>query len=236
MKSERLYALTIVGGKGERLKPLTNQIPKPMVKINGIPIIEHQVNWMKSQGITDVIFLCGYLGEKIQDHFGDGSKFGIRTKYYFEKSPLGRGGAIKKGMDFVPDNTNILVTNGDIITNQEIHPIINSHKKSKVICTVMLVPYISQYGVVINDKDDYIKSFDEKGKLPYWINAGVYIMNSSIKNLLPDIGDHENTTFTSLLKEKQLFGFRSKKIWSSIESIKDLLEMEKKMKNGDLKF
>ena len=51
-------------------------------------------------------------------------------------------------------------------------------------CTLMLVPYISQYGVVINDKDDYIKSFDEKGKLPYWINAGVYIMNSSIKNLL----------------------------------------------------
>ncbi len=236
MKSERLYALTIVGGKGERLKPLTNHIPKPMVKINGIPIIEHQVNWMKSQGITDVIFLCGYLGEKIQDHFGDGSKFGIRTKYYFEKSPLGRGGAIKKGMDFVPDNTNILVTNGDIITNQEIHPIINSHKKSNVICTVMLVPYISQYGVVINDKDDYIKSFDEKGKLPYWINAGVYIMNSSIKNLLPDIGDHESTTFTSLLKEKQLFGFRSKKMWSSIESIKDLLEIEKKIKNGDLKF
>ena len=236
MKSERLYALTIVGGKGERLKPLTNHIPKPMVKINGIPIIEHQVNWMKSQGITDVIFLCGYLGEKSQDHFGDGSKFGIRTKYYFEKSPLGRGGAIKKGMDFVPDNTNILVTNGDIITNQEIHPIINSHKKSNVICTVMLVPYISQYGVVINDKDDYIKSFDEKGKLPYWINAGVYIMNSSIKNLLPDIGDHESTTFTSLLKEKQLFGFRSKKMWSSIESIKDLLEIEKKIKNGDLKF
>ena len=236
MKSERLYALTIVGGKGERLKPLTNHIPKPMVKINGIPIIEHQVNWMKSQGITDVIFLCGYLGEKSQDHFGDGSKFGIRTKYYFEKSPLGRGGAIKKGMDFVPDNTNILVTNGDIITNQEIHPIINSHKKSNVICTVMLVPYISQYGVVINDKDDYIKSFDEKGKLPYWINAGVYIMNSSMKNLLPDIGDHESTTFTSLLKEKQLFGFRSKKMWSSIESIKDLLEIEKKIKNGDLKF
>ena len=142
MKSERLYALTIVGGKGERLKPLTNHIPKPVVKINGIPIIEHQVNWMKSQGITDVIFLCGYLGEKIQDHFGDGSKFGIRTKYYFEKSPLGRGGAIKKGMDFVPDNTNILVTNGDIITNQEIHPIINSHKKSNVICTVMLLSLI----------------------------------------------------------------------------------------------
>ena len=72
-------------------------------------------------------------------------------------------------------------------------------------CTLMLVPYISQYGVVINDKDDYIKSFDEKGKLPYWINAGVYIMNSSIKNLLPDIGDHENTTFVSLAKEKIFF-------------------------------
>ena len=236
MKLERRYALTIVGGKGERLKPLTDHLPKPMVKINKIPILEHQVNWMKSQGITDVIFLCGYLGEKIQEHFGDGSKFGIKAKYYFEKSPLGRGGAIKKGMDFVPSKTNILVTNGDIITNQEINPIIDSHIKNKVMCTLMLVPYISQYGVVINDKDDYIKSFDEKGKLPYWINAGVYIMNSSIKNLLPDIGDHENTTFVSLAKEKKLFGFKSEKIWISIESIKDLLEIENKLKNGELRI
>ncbi|MBA31365.1 MAG: nucleotidyltransferase [Chloroflexi bacterium] len=234
MKNEKFYALTIVGGKGERLKPLTDNLPKPMVKINGIPIIEHQVNWMKSQGVTDIVFLCGYLGKKIQDHFGDGSKFGIRANYYFEKSPLGRGGALKKGLEMVPDNNNILVTNGDIITNQEIEPIVKSHIKNNVLCTLMLVPYISQYGVVISDKDDYVSSFTEKGQLPYWINAGVYIMNSSIKNLLPDIGDHENSTFVSLSKNRKLLGFKSEKLWNSIESMKDIYEIEEKIINGDL--
>ena len=80
--TNKLYGLILAGGRGERLRPLTNDRPKPMVEIMGIPIIEYQVSWMKSQGITDVVFLCGYRGEKIFDHFGDGSDFEITAHYF----------------------------------------------------------------------------------------------------------------------------------------------------------
>ena len=95
--NRRTFALTIVGGRGERLKPLTDTVPKSMIDIGGRPLIAYQINWMLSQGITDVVFLCGYKGEVIKDYFGDGKRFGFNAYYSFEKEPLGRGGAIKKG-------------------------------------------------------------------------------------------------------------------------------------------
>ena len=84
-----MFALILAGGKGERLRPLTDTIPKPMVPICGKPILEHQVNWLKSGGVTDVIFLGGYRWEAIKDHFGDGNDFGITAHYSLEDSPLG---------------------------------------------------------------------------------------------------------------------------------------------------
>ena len=92
--SDRFFALSIAGGRGERLRPLTNNRPKPMVEINDKTIISYQVDWMRSQGVTDVIFLCGYKGEMIQSYFDDGTKHGITAHYTFEDTPLGRGGAL----------------------------------------------------------------------------------------------------------------------------------------------
>ena len=77
--SDRLYALTIAGGRGERLKPLTDTVPKPMVPLNGKPMLAYQVDRLLYNGVTDIVFLCGYLGEKIQEYFGDGSAFGFRA-------------------------------------------------------------------------------------------------------------------------------------------------------------
>ena len=81
------YALTIAGGRGERLRPLTDSVPKPMIQLNGRPMISYQVEWMRGQGVTDVIFLCGYMGEAVQDYFGDGSKFGVNAHYSLEETP-----------------------------------------------------------------------------------------------------------------------------------------------------
>ena len=94
-----MYALILAGGKGERLRPLTDTLPKPMVPVCGKPILEHQVEWLKRGGVTDVVFLAGYRADAIQEHFGDGSAFGINAHYSVEDSPLGRGGAIKAGLD-----------------------------------------------------------------------------------------------------------------------------------------
>lgn len=209
--SDRFFALSIAGGRGERLRPLTDNRPKPMVEINGKPIIGYQVDWMRAQGVTDVVFLLGYRGEMIEEYFGDGSKHGITAHYSHEDSPLGRGGAIKQGLSHVPTDTkNVLVANGDVITNQPLGPIADLHAKSGAIGTMMLVPYPSQYGVVESNDQSVVTQFIEKGSLPFWINAGVYLFDRQIESLLPDIGDHETTTFQDLAKQGRLSAYHSK--------------------------
>jgi NDP-sugar pyrophosphorylase family protein len=235
--SDRFFALTIAGGRGERLRPLTDDRPKPMVEINNKPIIAYQVDWMRSQGVTDVVFLCGYKGEMIQDYFGDGSKHGITAHYSFEDSPLGRGGAIKKGLAQVPTDTkNVLVMNGDNITNQPLAPIAELHASSGAMGTMMLVPYPSQYGVVESDDQDIVTQFIEKGSLPFWINAGVYLFDRQIESLLPDIGDHETTTFQDLAKQGKLSAFQSKMAWTTIDSPKDLTDITNQIREGRLEL
>lgn len=206
-----------------------------MVEINGKPIIGYQVDWMRAQGVTDVVFLCGYMGEMIQDYFGDGSKHGIKAHYSFEESPLGRGGAIKQGFALVPkDVKNVLVTNGDVITNQPLAPIAELHAKTGAMGTMMLVPYPSQYGVVESDDQDIVTQFVEKGRLPFWINAGVYLFDRQIESLLPDIGDHETTTFQDLAKQGRLAAYHSEMAWTSIESPKDLSDITDQIREGRL--
>ena len=233
--SDHFFALTIAGGRGERLRPLTDNRPKPMVEINGKPIIGYQVDWMRAQGVTDVVFLTGYMGGMIQDHFGDGSEYGINAHYSMEKTPLGRGGALKQGLSLVPkDVDNVLVANGDIITNQPLKPIEKLHEESGAIGTMMLVPYPSQYGVVESNDQNVVTNFIEKGSLPFWINGGVYLFDRQIESMLPDIGDHETSTFQDLAKNGRLSVYRSDMVWMSIESPKDLTDISAQINVGNL--
>ncbi len=231
--STPLFAITIAGGRGERLKPLTDSLPKPMVPINGRPLIHHQIERLLKNGVTDVIFLCGYKGETIRGYFGDGSRFGFNAHYSFEDSPLGRGGAVKKGMSLLPEGADVFVVcNGDNIPMQSISSLINRHKERNVTATVMLVPYPSAYGVVETDEADVVLSFAEKARLPYWINAGVYIFSRSIENLLPDKGDHETETFPLLARQRQLGAYKSEALWLTVDSPKDLREVEETLQKA----
>ena len=233
--SDRFFALRIAGGRGERLRPLTDNRPKPMVEINGKPIIGSQVDWMRAQGVTDVVFLTGYMGGMIQDYFGNGSEHGITAHYSSEETPLGRGGAIKQGLSQVPqDAKNVLVANGDIITNQPLAPITELHENSGAVGTMMLVPYPSQYGVVESNDENIVTQFIEKGSLPFWINAGVYLFDRQIESLLPDIGDHETSTFQDLAKQSKLSAYHSEMAWTSIESPKDLSDITAQINEGRL--
>ena len=233
----KFFALTIVGGKGERLRPLTDDKPKPMVKINGIPIIAHQINWMKSQGVTDVIFLCGYKSELIFRYFGDGTRHGFNAHYSFEEKPLGRGGAIKKGFSLIPKSVErFLVTNGDVLTTQALNPIIKIHCKNLSTATVMAVPHPSQYGIIESQQNGLIKKFSEKSGIPFFINSGIYIFERSIYNSLPEMGDHEISTFPELVKSKKISAYYSNDFWTSIETYKDLQEVQEKLQMGKIKF
>ncbi len=227
-----LYALAIAGGRGERLKPLTDNLPKPMVPVAGRPLISYQAAWLVKQGVTDIVFLCGWLGERIQEHFGDGRKFGFRAHYSFEDEPLGRGGAARKGLGLVPRGEEmVVVTNGDVITDQPLSEMIALHRKRKAMATLMLQPYPSQYGVVQTDRESMVTEFIEKGRLPFWINGGVYIFDRAIGQRLPLKGDHETTTFQELAKERRLAALKSSALWMTVDSPKDLREVEERLKS-----
>ena len=222
-----MYALILAGGRGERLKPLTDSIPKPMVPILGKPILAYQIAFLKEAGAEDIIFLCGYKWEKIREYFGDGAAFGVRCHYSVEQTPLGRGGAIKKGMELVPhDEPFVIALNGDNITSQALGSVIDHHKTHDAVVTDMLVPYPSSYGVVEVDEFDRVTAFREKGELPIWINAGIYVLNLSVRPKLPDIGDHETATFPYLVETGQLYAFKSQAFWKTIDNHKDIQEVE----------
>ena len=222
--------MILVGGRGERLRPMTDGLPKAMVPLNDRPLVEYQVRWMQSQGVTDVVFLTGYLGEKIKEYFGDGSSFGIRAHYSEEDSPLGRGGAIRKGLSMVPqDETPILVTNGDNVTDLDLNRLFERHASSRAMATLMLTRYLSQFGVVDVGDDDLIRGFVEKGVLPIWINAGVYLFDRAIESMLPEIGDHETSTFPDLAEQRNLAALRSDALWLSVDNPKDLREVSERL-------
>ncbi len=227
-----MYAMILAGGKGERLRPLTDTLPKPMVPVCGKPILLHQVEWLKGAGVTDVVFLAGYLWQSIKDYFGDGSRFGVQAHYSVEDSPLGRGGAIRLGIPLVPeDEETLLVLNGDIITDQMLESLMDQHRAKKDanpshLATLMVTPMISPYGLVELGPHDQVLGFREKVEMPYWINAGVYVFERRIAEELPELGDHETETFPRLAQAGKISALKCRGFWRSVDSFKDLREAE----------
>ena len=220
-----MYALIIAGGEGERLRPLTSDRPKPMILVADKPILEYQIRWLVGEGVSDVMLLCGYKAEVIQEHFGDGSRFGLRVHYSVEREPLGRGGALKLGARLLPPDEELaLALNGDILTNQPLAPLLRYHQRKGATATVMLTRLRSPYGITRGDRAGHIVAFEEKPLLPHWINAGLYVLAADFFRRLPERGDHETTTFPELAAEGKLFGYRSRAYWRTIDTFKDLTE------------
>lgn len=226
-----MYVIILAGGLGLRLRPLTNRKPKPMVEILRKPILEYQIEWLKSQGVDNFVIACGYKHEKIVKYFGDGEKLGVRIQYSVEKEKLGTGGGIKQALNYVDENEeDIIVTNGDIITTIDLKPMVEYHKETNFMATMLLVPFKSPYGIVDVDETNRIRGFREKPELPYWINGGVYIIKRNIVDFLPDRGDIEKETFPVLAEKGLLGSYKSRGFWRAIDTIKDLSEIEDELK------
>ncbi len=223
-----MHAIILAGGRGERLRPFTEDRPKPMVEVLGVPILAYQLHWLQTQGITDVIMACGYRHDVITDYFGTGEKWGLRIAYAVEAEPLGRGGAIRHAYAQLADAPELVVgTNGDIITNMQLAPMLDRHRESGNLATVVLTPYVSTFGLVDISDDDRVVAFHEKPTLPYWINAGVYLLSRAAIQRLPEVGDHERTTFPELAAEHRLGAYRSTAYWRSVDTVKDLSEVSR---------
>jgi glucose-1-phosphate thymidylyltransferase len=230
-----MKVLILAGGQGLRLRPLTEDRPKPLVLVNERPIAEWQIDWLKREvPLEEVVFLCGYKAERLREHFGS-SYGGVPISYSVEETPLGTGGALRKAFQGVGNlGENVVVMNGDIITSLPLKNMVASHTApgTQPTVTMALVPYKSRFGIVHIDKLKVVRKFEEKPEFPdVWINGGVYVINSQkIMKHLPEQGDVERETFPKLVPYAEVVSYPYYGFWSLIDSIKDLQEVETEMK------
>lgn len=230
MSKKVTQAIILAGGKGERLRPHTDNKPKPMVEVGGRPILSYQIQRLKEAGVEEIVFACSYKWEAIKEYLGDGKDLGLKISYSVEEHPLGRGGGIKQAMGKLCKGwEDVIVLNGDILSNSDLSCLIEKHQKNKALVTLTAVPLKSLYGIVDINTGGQVEGFREKPILPFWINAGIYIFSKEIEPLLPFVGDHETETFPKLPKDRFL-AFESRAYWRGVDTIKDLIEAEKEVK------
>lgn len=223
-------AIVLAGGRGERLRPLTSDRPKPMISVIGQPLLHHSFVWLKKSGITRIVISCGYRHEVIREHFQDGSSLGLSISYSIEERPLGRGGGVKLASKMLGQTAErVLVINGDMITDLPLADLTRFHEQSRSSVTMATVPLLSPYGIVESDEQNNVVSFREKPALPYWINAGIYLIEPEILSEFPDEGDHEEALFPRLAEQQRLKSYRFKGFWRTIDTAKDLADLEKEL-------
>ena len=222
-----MKAIILAGGRGKRLRPITDYVPKPLIPIKNIPIIEWQIKYLKKFGISEVIICSGYKTKMIENYLNN-KKLGIKITFSIEDKPLGTGGAIKKAGKKIMDKS-FLVINGDIITNIDLKKLI---KKDNTIASIQLQ---TKFGILQTDKDKIMKFNEKKEIKNVWMNAGIYHLNKETLKELPTVGDIEKTLFPDYAKKEKLstIKFTNSK-WYSIDSFKDIeecsLTIEKIMK------
>jgi D-glycero-alpha-D-manno-heptose 1-phosphate guanylyltransferase len=185
--SGAVRAFVICGGHGTRLRPVLSDRPKSMALIGGTPFLQLLIERLRSQGIGDVILGTGYMAEKIESYFGDGSKLAMRIRYSREYEPLGTGGALKLAEPLISDP--VLVLNGDSYVEWSLVPMLKlfRDKEADMVVVLHTVADVARYGSVALDHDDRIIQFLEKGIRagPGLINAGVYLLRKQILRELP---------------------------------------------------
>ena len=212
-----MKAIILAGGRGKRLKPITDYVPKPLIPIKNIPIIEWQIKYLKKFGVKEIIICSGYKTDMIENYLKS-KKFGVKIKYSIEKTPLGTGGAIKKAGKMIKDES-FFVLNGDIITDITLSRLT---KKQNSIATIELQ---QKFGIVKTD-GDIVTNFSEKKKINnVWMNAGLYYLKKEALKDLPIKGDIEKSLFPKYAKKGKLQTIKFKNIkWYSIDSFKDVEE------------
>jgi mannose-1-phosphate guanylyltransferase len=225
-----MKAVILAGGFGKRLKPLTDDKPKPMVEVLGVPILEWQLKWLSKFGIREATICVGYHKESILNHIGSGQKFGLSVTYSVEDEPMGTGGAIKNARSSISGDY-FIAMNGDTITDLDPWKLVNDLTPG-VMGSIAAIPLPSPYGI-IELEGDYAKGFREKPVLTdYWINAGVYCLSSKILDELPDKGNLEALTLPKLAAEGKIKVTKYSKVnWRSIDTHKDIEEAAKQFED-----
>jgi dTDP-glucose pyrophosphorylase len=225
-------AVIMAGGRGQRLHPLTDTTPKPLLKVGSKPIMEHNLDRLAKYGIDDFWVSVKYLGDQIENYFGNGKQKNIKIEYVWETEPLGTIGAVSKITNFEHDY--VLVTNSDLLTNIDYEQFFLEFIKEGADLAVLTIPYqvIIPYAV-LETKDGDIKSFKEKPTYTYYSNGGIYLMKKEVLKYIP-----KNTFYNSTDLMEKLIKNNYKVIsypflgyWLDIGKHEDFIKAQKDINN-----
>src|SRR6185437_1934605 len=223
-----MKAILMAGGFGTRLRPLTVNIPKPMVPMANRPMMEHIVQLLRENGFDELIVMLYYQPEVIIRHFGDGAAFGVKIQYLRPQADLGTAGCIKFAEKLLKDP--FLVISGDLLTDFDLKSAVNAHRDKKAIATLVLTRVANplDYGVVIVDENKRIQRFLEK---PSWgevfsdtINTGIYLLEPAVLDHIPDgrSFDFSKNLFPLLLEfQAPLYGYIAAGYWKDVGDLSE---------------
>lgn len=209
-----MKAIILAAGKGKRLGPVTEKLPKPMIEIEGEPILLHNVLWLKNEGIVDFHINLHYLPDVIKNYFGDGRRWGVKITYYYEPKILGTAGAVKNIAESWDED--FLVVYGDNFYKSGfgLSDFLNLHLAKKAVATIGVYRAggdLKNKGVVVLDKEALVLAFFEKIEQPpsALINAGLYILSPAVVKKIPGgFSDFGKDIFPSLIKKDiPIFGY-----------------------------
>ncbi|HPN88764.1 MAG TPA: sugar phosphate nucleotidyltransferase [Candidatus Omnitrophota bacterium] len=219
----KVQAIILAGGKGSRLRPYTTVLPKPLVPIGGMPIIEVIIRQLKFFGINNIVIAVGYLAELIETYLGNGKRWGVSISYVKEEKPLGTAGAIKLVKNLSDD---FIVINGDTLTNMDFRSFIHFHKKSQAIATLGIKERIlkTDFGVIESQKDGSFVNYIEKPDHRSDVSLGVNVFNKQVQSF---IKKNEPMNMPELFLKMRSLGkrivcFKTDKMWLDLGRFEDL--------------
>lgn len=223
--------LIMAGGLGTRLRPYTDNIPKPMLKVGDKPILQTIIEQFRFYGFKNILISVNYKSDIIENYFRDGSDFGVSIKYIKENKRLGTAGAIKLASKYL--HKPFFVINGDILTNVNLFKLLQYHVENKYKMTIGSRLYETQipYGV-LNVNEDCVTSLEEKPIINYLVNGGIYILETDIiKNIPEDKYFDITELIVLLLKEKERIGsFSITDYWMDIGKVEDYYRANEEIK------
>ena len=217
-------ALILAGGKGIKMRPLTYEMPKTMIPVKGKPILEYIVDNLRDAGIKDLVILIGQMGEKIKDHFGDGSRFGVKIKYVKEKETAGTGGALRQLEKTVGIKPFVLVY-GDVLIELNYHDFIDFHTSHAGLVTIALTsvaePY--EYGAVkLHGENvvDFIEKPEKGTSSSHLVSSGIYVVEPEIFDFIPKKApvSFEKDVLPKLIAKKKVLGYPFEGKWFDVST------------------
>ncbi|MFH1238561.1 MAG: NDP-sugar synthase [bacterium] len=238
-----MKAFVMAAGVGTRLRPLTYDIPKPMISIVNKPVMEHTLELLGKYGVKEVVISLHHQGEMIKKYFGRGSKWGLRITYSEEQKLMGTAGGVKKAEKFFDDT--FLVMSGDGLTDIDLGKAIDFHRRKKSLATMVLkeVDARFEYGVVMLNKTGQINRFLEK---PTWssvfsntVNTGIYIFEPAVFKYIPKnkFYDFGHDLWPLLLKKKRkIYGYQADEYWCDIGNLSEYRRAQSDVLSGKVRL